>query len=75
MKREAEESDDSQQDAERKARTAPSDDDDLDAPVSAASRRTVSVKKGSECPYLDTVSRQVRPAPACRPCRLCACGK
>ena len=59
MKREAEDIVDDEQNAEKRARAAPSDDDDLDAPVSAASRRTASVKKGSECPYLDTVSRQV----------------
>ncbi len=36
------------------------DDDDLDAPVGAASARGGGVKKGYECPYLDTISRQVR---------------
>lgn len=63
MKREADENDDLEQEADKRARRAPSDDDDLDAPVSAASRRTASVKKGSECPYLDTVSRQVCTSP------------
>lgn len=63
MKREADEKDDLEQEDEKRARTVPSDDEDLDAPVSAASRRTASVKKGSECPYLDTVSRQVHTRP------------
>ena len=68
MKREAEDDDDvKKEEPGKRARTAASDnndddddDDDLDAPVSGASRRAGGVKRGAECPYLDTVSRQVR---------------
>lgn len=62
MKRAADEDDDiKQEEPGKKARTVASDDedDDLDAPVSGATKRAGGVKKGSECPYLDTVSRQV----------------
>ena len=34
------------------------DDDDLDQPVQPI-RRAAQVKKGNECPYLDTVTKQV----------------
>jgi hypothetical protein len=38
------------------------DDDDDDLPVLPA-RRRAQVRKGFECPYLDTISRQVRRRP------------
>ncbi len=34
-------------------------DEDLDQPVQPV-RRAAQVKKGNECPYLDTVTKQVR---------------
>ena len=36
-----------------------SDEDDDDLPVLQAGKRASQVRKGHECPYLDTVSRQV----------------
>ncbi len=68
MKREAPEDDEDAEHAEqngsaKRARSEPADDDDddLDAPVGGAGLRGGGVKKGHECPYLDTISRQVRP--------------
>lgn len=40
-----------------KLETADLDDDDLDLPVQPA-KRASQIRKGHECPYLDTVSRQ-----------------
>ncbi len=36
------------------------DDDEDDKPLLANYKMSRSSKKGSECPYLDTISRQVR---------------
>jgi hypothetical protein len=44
--------------AEQPSAAAEAIDDDLDRPV-ASDRRGPSVRKGSECPHLDTISRQV----------------
>ncbi len=43
----------------REVQPAGDDDSDLDEPVQPL-RRASQVRKGHECPYLDTVSRQVR---------------
>lgn len=37
------------------------DDEDDDKPLLANYKMSRSVRKGAECPYLDTISRQVRP--------------
>lgn len=42
----------------RKIQAADEEDSDLDEPVQPL-RRASQVRKGHECPYLDTVSRQV----------------
>ena len=34
-------------------------DDDDDEPIYRPSKSRMQVKKGTECPYLDTISRQV----------------
>ena len=74
MKREADEDDVLKQEADKQARIeVDSEDEDLDAPVSAASKRIATVKKGSECPYLDTVSRQVGALPFTDPWTGCPC--
>ena len=65
MKREAPDDEHGNQNGNAKRpRSEPEDDrdddnDDLDTPVGAASARAGGVKKGYECPYLDTISRQV----------------
>ena len=69
MKREAPEDDEDAKQTEqngsaKRARSEPADDDeddDLDAPVGGGGHKGGGVKKGHECPYLDTISRQVRP--------------
>ena len=47
------------QDAHRSKVQAVSDEDDDDLPVLQAGKKASLVRKGHECPYLDTVSRQV----------------
>ena len=44
------------------------DEEEDDKPLMANYKMSRSVRKGAECPYLDTISRQVRrpPAPFCR---------
>ena len=39
-------------------------DDEDDQPLITNYRMSRSVRKGAECPYLDTISRQVPPPPA-----------
>lgn len=36
------------------------DDDDDDKPVMGTTKGSTRTRKGAECPYLDSVSRQVR---------------
>ena len=69
MKREAPDEDETAEHTElngsaKRPRSEPAEDDDedddLDAPVGGAGLRGGGVRKGHECPYLDTISRQVR---------------
>ena len=46
---------------------AQEEEDDDDKPLLASYKMSHSVRKGAECPYLDTISRQVPP-----PARLLA---
>jgi hypothetical protein len=41
-------------------RTAVPEDDSDDEPVISMHRQSRQVRSGAECPYLDTISRQVR---------------
>lgn len=43
----------------------PEDDDEEEYIVLPKSTSRAALKKGNECPYLDTVSRQVQQAPSC----------
>ena len=40
---------------------APEEEDDDDKPLLSNYKMSRSVRKGAECPYLDTISRQVPP--------------
>ena len=42
------------------AAAAPADEDDDDAPLLARYKMSSAQRRGAECPYLDTISRQVR---------------
>ena len=73
MKRDAPDDDENVEHAEhnggvkraRSSEPADNDDDDLDAPVGGSGPRGGGVRKGYECPYLDTISRQVLPGLQC----------
>lgn len=46
------------------------EDDEDDKPLVSNYKMSRSVRKGAECPYLDTISRQVPPPPSLLRCSL-----
>ena len=51
-----------QQQQQQQQQPAAEEDSDDDKPLFANYRMSRNVRKGAECPYLDTISRQVRAA-------------